>query len=389
MPKSIADRIRLAYKEEVTYGTAVTGANYQELRTTSESLKQDTTFKNSAELRDDRQVAEVARTSVAASGDINGEVSYGTYDDLLSASLGSAAWSSPVTVGPIATIDAAASVGNTCIISDSGSGFGSINQYEWVKVSGFAAAVNNGIFKVSAASSASITVYNASATLEAAGASVTIVQGAQIVNGTSLRSFTIEREYTDLTSELVQFVGQVINELGLNVTADDFITARFGMLGKNGASVTSSSGSGLDVATTTNVVNAVDHVLSVYENYGVYGVQNVSLSLTNNIRPRQEVATLGPESYAYGKVNVTGTHRAYYEDKTVLDKYLAATDSALAFVIQDGAGNGYAIDLPRVKYTSGQRPPSGENTDIIADLNYEAFRNSDEDVTIRIVRFAA
>jgi hypothetical protein len=82
-----ANRTGLAYVAETVWGTTPATPTLKALRFTGESLAASTEFISSNEIRDDRQVSDVVRTNFGASGDINIELSYGAFDDLLEALL--------------------------------------------------------------------------------------------------------------------------------------------------------------------------------------------------------------------------------------------------------------------------------------------------------------
>ena len=44
-------------------------------------------------------------------------------------------------------------------------------------------------------------------------------------------------------------------------------------------------------------------------------------------------------------------------------------------------------DMPKVKYSSGQRVAGGQNSDIIADMEFTAVRCPSENITLRIAKF--
>lgn len=383
---SSADRIRLAYIEESTFGTTPSG-NLQTLRLTGESLRPDTQTTQSQEIRSDRQLSDIIRTNFSTSGDINFELSYGAYDDFLLAALQAAAWSAVVTV-TASTISFAASSGGTQVVSDSGSGFGSIVVGAWVKITDAANAVNNGTFKVSAAAAGSITVNNASGIVEIVGASITVVQGAYAVNGVAEHYFTIEKEFTDNTNDFEVFVGQMIDSMDINVSVNQIITGRFGFLGKSVSSASATVGTGYDAATTDDIVNAVDHVGAIFENDGIQEGLEFNFSLNNNLRQRNVIGTLGPTSMGSGTLAISGSLRAYYENATLADKHLNFTETSLAIVVEDGSGSGYVFDFPAVKFTQGPRNASGQNTDIIIDLSFEVKREATEDCMVRVSKFA-
>jgi len=97
-------RSQLYYIPEVTYGVAPSGA-YKALRFTGESLAQAQETTESQEIRSDRQVSDVIRNAISATGDVNFELSYGTFDDFIAAALGGT-WATGV---PVAGTDRVAS----------------------------------------------------------------------------------------------------------------------------------------------------------------------------------------------------------------------------------------------------------------------------------------
>lgn len=79
---------RLLIIPEQVFGVTPATGDSQELRMTGESLTFGITTETSQEIRADRQIADLIQTGAEASGDVNFELSYGTYDDLLAAALG-------------------------------------------------------------------------------------------------------------------------------------------------------------------------------------------------------------------------------------------------------------------------------------------------------------
>ena len=127
---SDSNRVQIRYIEESTWGTTPSTADMQELRFTGESLNYNIENTTSNEIRDDRQVTDLIQTGSANGGDINFELSYGTYDDFIEGALWSD-WSSDLAIS--ASTIAATATGFT----DSASGFGSVNAGQWIKVAGF------------------------------------------------------------------------------------------------------------------------------------------------------------------------------------------------------------------------------------------------------------
>lgn len=391
MPAADTNRASLLYVAESTFGTTPATPTMKYLRFTGEGLKADTATVKSQEIRSDRQVPDVIRTSLSASGDINGEFSYGMWDDWLEAVLLSAAWSSPVNVAGL-TLTVAASAGT---ITRSAGDFVSAgfvaNMY--VLLSGFTNAVNNSYFKVTNVTTTVLTVQQVSASTrlvnEVSGAAAcTANQGAQIVNGIAFKSYTIERQYTDISTEFAGFVGMSPDAFNMNVTKDGIITNSFGFMGKKELpSYSATLATTTNAAPTNDVMNAVDDVKCVLEGGGVqYDITDMTFSLKNNLRTRLQVGTLGAISIGTGTFDCSGTHRAYFQSKTIMDKYLSFTATNMAIAMLK-SGKGYVFDFPRIKYTSGQRVAGGINQDVIADMAWMAMRDPTEGITMRIQRF--
>ncbi|MBB76530.1 MAG: hypothetical protein CMJ75_18655 [Planctomycetaceae bacterium] len=384
-----SNRVALRYWEEVTFGAAATGTpTFKSLRLTGESLNQATSSSTSNELRSDRQVSDLIRTGVNAAGAINGEISYGAYDDFFQYALLSSGWSTEQEVSGT-TFSVTAGSGSY-VIADSGSGFGSFAVGQWVYIKGFASNDNNGWAKISAASAGSITVTNnGDGSTVIAGPTVTITMGAQIVNGTTLTTLNIEKEFEDLSNEFELSTGMSIESFNVSVTSDAILTCAFNFLGKSQTSNTATVGDGSPTAAPTDgVMNAIDNVVAVYENGSTYDVTQLSFDLNNNLRARLQVGTLGAISLGTGTVSVTGAHQGYYASKTVMDKYLNDTVSSLAFIFVKDT-DAYVIEFPQIKYSSGQRVAGGINQDIIADMQWTAYRDPTEGITVRIQRFTA
>lgn len=384
---SEADRVAIYMKVETTFGTAATG-NYQTMRLVSESFGQDTNFIESAEIVSDRQVADVIRASIAASGDLAFEFSYSTYDDWLEAVLESAAWGTEISESTdshnMANSDNSINRTVGSYVTD---GF-VVNQ--WIRTTGFTDATNNAFFRVVSVAALKMVLEDGSkgaVVTESASASVEITQGAMIVNGTTQKSFSIEREYTDTANEFVMHLGMTIGAMTLNITPDKIITGTFTFLGQDATSAVATAAGTLVAATTKKIMNAVDNVLAIAEGGSVYASTVFTLNVVNNLRARPEIAKLGAISIGAGKVGVTGTLEAYFATKAVMDKYLKNTISKLAVVIEDDDLNGYVFDFPQIKYTNGRRIAGGINTDIMAEMEFTAYKDSTEAITIRIQRF--
>src|SRR5574343_187389 len=388
---SIADRVRLSYVAESTFGT-FPSSTLVDLRFTGESFSQNIKTARSAEIGSDRQVA-----------DLNFELTYGTFDPFFEAALLSGAFPSETTIVSATdnkSITFTSATGNVqCTGAFSGVAVG-----DWIRFKGLTAglaAMNNQCYKVlTVTDTANIIIAGAVAVVGGTqAASLTangvIVKGSTIKNGTTLKSFAIEKQLSDVSSYFLTYTGMTIDQLVLNIAAEQLVTGTFSFVGVNETKRNVTSGTGYTAANTNEVMNCIENVLHVIEGTPAVNTDNrleiteLQLTIANGLRPRKIVGGVGPDSFGYGKCSVSGSCNMYFENQAAATKFLAFTETSLAFVLQAAAGTTYLIEIPKINFTAGPRVASGENTDIMLPLTFDAKRDPTLDATIRIVRWAA
>ena len=379
-----ANEAALRFGVESTYNTAP--ANMQVIEATSEDFQQNTQTTRSRKIRADRQSNGAVRTGVNATGTLNGELSYGTFDDLFESLFQSAGWSSAVTVIS-ASVNVAFTASGAVVDLSTGSWTNTPTVGAWLQIAG--STSNNVVGKVATATTNQFTLTFATLQDEAEGDSVTITQGAQIVNGTTFSSFHFERQYTDLSSEYVRYGGMSPNTFEMAVGTANVVTVAFGFLGSSELSATSAVDASPTAATTTEVMNTVDHVSSVFENGSSVQVTSINLRYNNNLGERLAVGTFGAISLRSGTIEVGGAGQAYYESKALADRSINFTTSSIVLVFTDAAGNVYVFDVPATKITTNRRNITGQNADVFNDFTFEAQPGDGGSVTMRLVRFPA
>lgn len=385
MTEAISDMVILAYLEESVFGVKETGSNLQYLRHTGETLKANLGVVQSAEITGDRQLAGIKKTSQSVGGDMNYELSYGTYDDFLRALLMyGAAWKAAETPIVAQITISASDVDNS--FNDSGNGLGTLDVGEWVYVTGMTETANSGFFRLESVAAGKIVVSGGTLVTEIAGDSVSITQLSSITNGSTVSSFNIERTYSDLANDLMLFLGVMFEGMSMTVVPEQIITGAFNTVGKTYEALTASAGTGYDAKTTTDWMNAVDDVLAVLENQSAITLAQLDMSIANNLRQRLVLGELGPRSFGAGQFTVTGTIQAYYESKTLFTKFLNQTETQLALKLQDTAGNTYIIDMPAVKFSDGTRNAGAKENDIMANLNFTAYKDATLGHTLKICK---
>lgn len=395
-----SNRVALRQVVESAWGTTPSTPTLAPVRFTSESLNYNADFVTSEEIRSDRMTPDTVQVSSAASGDINGEWSYGSYDAFIAAAMYSA-W---VTTGSTIAADTEISVTKTGGTPNSwvlGSVTTDLTAQAWVvgqfvRVDGFTTAGTfyAEILSIDSASVATIAPLSDVAT-EAAGDSVTITPMNYVRNGTTKSSFTLQKAFTDLsTPELWNFTGARMSTWNLELATGSILNTSFGVMAKDAAMTeTQFSGASVAAASTSSVLNAVDNIASIVfdgdPGGSTYYFNSLSLSLDNSLRGQEAVGTLGYIGVEAGRLAVTGQVELYFENSALYDKFKSAGAFALSFLAQDADGNSYVVTVPRAKYTSMEIVAGGNDQDIFASAQFEAIINAAGTYQYQISRLAA
>lgn len=380
-----ADQVRLSYIKESTFGTTPSGS-LQLLRFVGESLKRETTTTESPELGN-RRTTDVVRSHVQGSGGFNSVLSFGNLDDWLEAMLAADATFPAEVV--VTNTDISAANSDNSFNDATNSPFGSINVNDWIEASGFANAANNGFFKVVSATTSKVVVSGGTLVDESAGPSVTINQGGCLVDGSTRTSFSVEKEFQDVSNAFETFTGVVPGELSLAAErgGDGLITANFSLLTQDQDFPAATIGIGYIAATTSRLMNTIDHAKSLLEGLSAITSSGFSFTMRNNLSGEQNLGSLGNDDVNVGPISINGRVTQYFKTTALLSKYTGFTDSELAFVI-DGDGGAYVIEFPAVNYTDVEILAGGRGQDVMAQLSFTAKEDSAESAMVRICRFA-
>jgi len=345
-------------KIESTYGTTPSSPAFDFFRSTGNTLGMTKTAVESAELYSDRGLRDLRHGNKNIAGDIPTELSYGSHDAQLEALLGGT-WSTGSVSVTATTISAAAS-GN--VISDSGNGLGSFAVGDMVLISGFTgSASNNGVARITAKAAGAITIDGLILVNDSAGESVTIKEMDKLVAGTTRRSFSIMRDFSDLTAGRYQlFTGSEYNTGNFSAGLDSVVTMTYGIIGQSQSSSASAPGSSTfgDPTTTEPMVPTDGSVSSD----GVVSaiITSLEFSVDNGMETKFQLSSSTTSQPGQGISNATGSITAYFDNDTLMNLFINETVSTLKQELSDAAGNTLAVFFPKIKYNGGQPDVGGE-----------------------------
>lgn len=369
-----SNRVLVRYVEETDWGVTPASTAFTEVRLTSESLAHQKETTSSNELRSDRQRSAILEVSASASGDIQFEFSHRTFNDFIAGAL-QGSWTA------VSTIQSATFTSTTITLSTTV--VDSLEQGQWFRVG--SAGANNGIFRVASKASNVITVEGGTFATTTT-VSTAVIRANTCKNGTTRRSFTVEREYDDI-SKYGKFTGMRANTLALQIEANSIVTGTIGFMGKEGAFSASSAATSTNAATTTNPVTATANVGALYEGSFTSALttamKSISLSLNNNERLQQAVGSRTAVGIGEGTLDATGSYQAYLADLVILQKFVNHTESLLSFRFVDDAGNVDVVTIESLYLTNSNAPAAGLNQDVMVNADWSARRDPTLGYTLR------
>lgn len=386
MTFAVSNLVALRYVAEVTLGTTPASPALKAIRFTGESLNFNIDFTSSEEIRSDRMKPDTIQVGASADGTIEGELSYGSYDDFMEGAQFStwATSGSTVTAATDISIDKTVGTPNTYVLNSSSTDFTAQSWVvgQFVKVAGFSPA---GTFWAEITSIAATALGIRPLTDvadDASGDSVTITPMNYLRNGVTTKPFTIQKAFTDLTApEYWNFTGAVVDSMKLMLETRSILKAEFSFISKSSAMTETQFGSASLVAPNTNdVMNAVGNVAAIVfdgdPGANQFYFNNLELEVANNVRGQEAVGTLGFIGIVPGRQEINGSLELYFENSALFDKFRAATAFSLSFMVADASGKRYIFTIPRAKYTSMEIVAGGLDEDIFAKAEFEGLVNS-------------
>jgi hypothetical protein len=209
----------------------------------------------------------------------------------------------------------------------------------------------------------------------------------QLRVGITRRSFTIERNFADITTRL-RYTGCEFNTFSLSVTPNAIVTATFGVIGADqdsnntmivGATYPSTQG-GCPFDSFSGSITEGGSPIGI--------VTSIELSLENGIEPSFVVGSPVTAGNTIGRSNCTGTLTAYFENTTLLNKFLNETTSSIEFTLASEAGDVLTFSLPNVKYSTGQPDVSGDGS-VTISMEFQALFSAGANSNLVIERTPA
>ena len=382
MPISKGVAKQVGYKKETTFGVLAGNTSGKLLRRVTANFNLAKETYESAEIRTDRQVADMRHGVRSAEGTLNGELSAASYADFMGSivgkdfvavTLGAAAQTTVTAVGTVYTLVRATGSWLT-----DGLKVGMV-----IRATGLTTSGDNGknllVASLTATNAVVVPLNGSTMTAQGTASSVTITApGKQTfvpVTGHTDDSYTVEEFYADIAQSEV-YTGMKVNSLSVQLPATGLTTIDVGFSGKDLTQTgttqyfTSPAAQG-----STGIFAAVN---------GVMLVQGAPVALVTSAdfaveRATENATVVGSNSVAdifTGRIRVTGNLSVYFQDATFRDYFNAETPVSLVLSVtadSSATANFVAFTLPKVKLGSFTKDDTEQG--LTASSSFQALLN--------------
>ena len=226
----------------------------------------------------------------------------------------------------------------------------------------------------------------------------TTVTNAAIL-GTTPKFLTIEDYAADIDQARL-FTGCTVNSMAVSLAPNQMVTSTFGIVGRD-----------MSISQTQKTVTASANN-QPFDSYsgsiklgdkGSLGseltiITAVDFTLTNGFAPTMVVGETSASDLEFGTASLEGTITAYFEDATMINRFLGETESALEVVVGDpeSVARTLTFTFPRIKINSADVGVDGPTSRLV-NMSFIALRDdtdlsasaTDTNTLIKITKSAA
>lgn len=232
------------------------------------------------------------------------------------------------------------------------------------------------------------------------GALQVIIKGSHIRNPGTVADITkkqisAETSYTDVDKNM-SHNGLRLGTLDMGVSVGEICSVSFGFQGREtkplsaGTVLGASPYTVLD-APATEPLNATANVGTISrDGVALASITSLELSCDAALRSQRVVGKKFPTGIGYGRLSITGSFQAYFENFDLYNVFRNHNTVALAWDFEDADHNRLFFRLPAVKFSANPVAPSeGIDTDVMDPVEWTAQRDPVLNTMMLLDRFSS
>ena len=204
--------------------------------------------------------------------------------------------------------------------------------------------------------------------------------------GTTPKFFSVEDYAADIDQSRV-FTGCSVSSMAISLAPNQMVTTTFSMVGKDmvisGTEKTQDASSG---AAPFDAYSGDIAIGNVGGSSAVAIVTSLDFTLNNSYAPTFVIGDDSAPSLEYGRAEVEGTLTAYFEDASLINRFLNETETEIEVSVDDPTGgNSYTFLFPKVKINSADVGVDGPTSRMIS-MSFVALYDATEGTNLKITR---
>jgi len=205
--------------------------------------------------------------------------------------------------------------------------------------------------------------------------------------GTTLKSFSFEDYASDIDQARL-FTGMAVSQGQFSIAPNQMITSTFSFVGKDMA--ISATEKTTNAASVLQPFDSYSGAITIGDNGGALSslatVTSVDFSVNNALSPTFVVGSDSTPQLEFGRATVEGSLTAYFEDASLINRFLNETESAFKVTVDDPTGaNEYGFFFPKVKFNSANADVANPQSRLIT-LDFVALYDATEGSNLTITR---
>ena len=204
--------------------------------------------------------------------------------------------------------------------------------------------------------------------------------------GVTPKFFSVEDYAADIDQARV-FTGCSVSTMAISLAPNQMVTTTFGMVGKDMSM--SDTEKTQDAASGAAPFDAYSGDLAIGNVGGATSVAIVTsldFTLNNSFAPTFVIGDDSAPSLEYGRAEVEGTLTAYFEDASLINRFLNETETEIEVSVDDPTGgNSYTFQFPKVKINSADVGVDGPTSRMIS-MSFVALYDDTEGTNLKITR---
>lgn len=248
-------------------------------------------------------------------------------------------------------------------------------------LSNFAVAGNNAIIMVTSVSALEITFAHPSGMVTAVAEAATYQKADELSIGITKKSLTIEKSFLDLTNKAIIYRGCLVSQMELGIEYGSLISGSFETQGNDYDSADAANEFAsyleyfLDPATSNTMNGSVDMPFVATDVSGSWQqdqfcLQNLNLTLNNNLSVQNCIGKAAPEDYSPGTAQISADLSSYLKDANwdMLARKLSQDPFAIGFMTKNTDG-WYAFYIPALQVSFDDPASQGANQQISMEMS--------------------